>query len=123
MRKLFLRCGLLLLAAVYLVAAQHLAGTAINPEFQAEQHSAESYGVSGTVGLVAQHTSSAESLVNNPGTPPASSSKKSSGELIASVRAKANAIHAAFTEQVRASRSILLALRRAEILFPFHSFW
>jgi len=122
-RKRFLQFGLLLLASVYLLAARHVATTATYLEFQAQQLDTQWYGISGSVGLVAQHTAPAECLVNNPVAPPASSSKRSSGELIASVRAKTIAIHAAFTEQVRASRSILLALRRAEILFPFHSFW
>lgn len=108
---------------MYLIAAQHVASNATHPEFQAEQHSAGSYGVSGTVGLVAQHTSPAESVVNSPGAPPALGFKKSSSQYVACVRAKALAVRAAFDVQARASHGRLLALHRAEILFPFHSFW
>lgn len=123
MMKLFPRLGLLLLVNVYLLAVQHVASTAMYPDLQAEQHSADRYGNSGTVGLVAQHTSPAESLVNSPAAPAASSFKKTSSEFVTCVRVKALAVYAAFAVQVRASRDIVLALRRAEILFPFHSFW
>jgi hypothetical protein len=123
LRIAFVRLGIVLLTAVYFMAASHVSSTADHAEFQSEQQSAEGSSVTGPVGFFGYHTLPSESLVNSPNVLPAPCFKLSSSEFIAPLRAKAHAAGVAFSEHRYAALGYLLALRRCEILFPFHTFW
>jgi hypothetical protein len=122
-RKAILRLGIMLLTAVYCLAASHFSSTTDHTEFQSEQQSKEGSFITGPVGLFGYHTLPSESFVNSPNVLPAPCFKLSSSEFIAPLRAKAHAAGVAFSEHRYASLGYLLALRRCEIIFPFHTFW
>jgi len=123
MRKAFLRCALLLLAAVYGLAAKHVAATATHAEFQGAYQAAQGSSIADPSGLFLFHTSPTESLVNSFTNLPAPGFKTTASGFAASVRAKGRTARSTLVQYLRASRDLLLALRRSAITFPFHCFW
>jgi hypothetical protein len=122
-RKALLRLGLVLLTAVYFLAASDVSSTTDHAEFQSGQQSAEGSYITGPVGLFGNHTLPSENLVNTPNVLPAPNFKLASSEFVAPLRAKAHAAGVAFSEYIGAAHGFHIALRRCDIIFPFHTFW
>jgi hypothetical protein len=122
-KKAGLHIALLLLAALYCLAMGHVVRADSAGVLQGEHSPSTGSTISGPTGLFLHHTSQTESLVQVVSGPSAAGSKDLSTGFAACVRANDRDVRAAFVRQARASRSLLVAQRRSDLTYPFHTFW
>ncbi|MBK9416624.1 MAG: hypothetical protein IPO05_15705 [Flavobacteriales bacterium] len=123
MKKAGLHTALLLLAALYCLAMGHMVRADSTSVLHGEQSPPTGNTISGPTGLFLHHTSQTEGSVDLFRGPSAAGSKDPVSGSIACTRVHERNERTAFVHQVEASRSLLLALRRAELIFPFHTYW
>ena len=123
MKKAGLHIALLLLAALYCLAMSHVVRADSAGVLQGAQAPSTGSTISGPTGLFLHHTSQTESLVNAFNGPVAGGLKDRIGGSVACIKAHERNEQTAYVFRVEASRSLLLALRRSELIFPFHTYW
>jgi len=119
MKNARLRIGLLL-AAMTIIAARHPAGSGAIADHPIGQHGIQDESNPSFYSL---QSGTQEGLINPSNQVPVPAVKSPTKAFAAAIRAKERSIRASISGYARAARSVALALRRSELLFPFHGFW
>ncbi len=122
-RTLHARLGLVLLALAYVLAAGLGARTVTESGYGGADSSTTGYSLFGPSGLLLHHAPAKEGLAQPYSAPPATSAKDRTPGFAVMVRAQHHTVRVAFVRSTIAARSMLTALRRCALLFPFHHFW
>lgn len=120
MRNARVKLSLLLLAAMTVIAARHPVGQEAIDDHQVGQHG---HPDGSGPGLYVLQSGTNEGLINPSNEVPVPAVKGPTKGFAAAIRAKERCIRASISGYARAARSVALALRQSEIIFPFHCFW
>lgn len=120
MKNARLRISLLLLAAMMIIAARHPAGSGAIADHPIGQHGDQDEPGSG---LYLLQSGTNEGVINPSNEVPVPAVKGPTKGFAAAIRAKECSIRASISGYARAARSVALALRQSELIFPFHCFW